>query len=289
LSRALGRHQLLTALALALGAVGLLFASTLLAGPERLSIARPGGDFYRVMPHDVMVAVFGGVSAFVLAALVTGLVRFWRDAGERTAAPMPRLALTRALGDAVTLKYLHADGVDCTSAEEVRSPWRRWFHHLTFYGFMLCFASTSVAALYHVGFGWRAPYPYFSLPVVLGTAGGLGLLAGPAGLFFLRRTRDEAILDPAQRGLDASFIVLLLLTSLTGLILLVLRDRAAMPALLLVHLGLVLALFLTLPYGKFVHGMYRTAALVKYASETLRASHDDHGGSRSSRRTHTQT
>jgi citrate/tricarballylate utilization protein len=62
-----------------------------------------------------------------------------------------------------------------------------------------------------------------------------------------------------------------------------------MPALLLVHLGLVLALFLTLPYGKFVHGMYRTAALVKYASETLRASHDDHGGSRSSRRTHTQT
>jgi citrate/tricarballylate utilization protein len=284
LSRAFRRHQLLTALALALGSVGLLFASTLLVGPERLSIARPGGDFYRVVPHDVMVAVFGGVSAFVVAALITGLVRFWRDAGERTAAPMPRLALTRALGDVVTLKYLHANGVDCTSAEEVRSPWRRWFHHLTFYGFMLCFASTSVAALYHVGFGWQAPYAYSSLPVVLGTAGGLGLLAGPAGLFFLRRTRDEAILDPAQGGLDAAFIILLLLTSLTGLVLLALRDRAAMPALLLVHLGLVLALFLTLPYGKFVHGMYRTAALVKYWSETFPSrSHEGHEGSRSNR------
>ena len=27
-------------------------------------------------------------------------------------------------------------------------------------------------------------------------------------------------------------------------------------------------LFLTLPYGKFVHGLYRTAALVKHASES---------------------
>jgi citrate/tricarballylate utilization protein len=40
-----------------------------------------------------------------------------------------------------------------------------------------------------------------------------------------------------------------------------------MPALLVVHLGIVLALFVTLPYGKFVHGMYRTAALVKFARE----------------------
>jgi citrate/tricarballylate utilization protein len=103
-------------------------------------------------------------------------------------------------------------------------------------------------------------------------------------LFFLRRTRDEAILDPAQGGLDAAFIILLLLTSLTGLVLLALRDRAAMPALLLVHLGLVLALFLTLPYGKFVHGMYRTAALVKYGSETFPSrSHEGHEGSRSNR------
>jgi citrate/tricarballylate utilization protein len=40
-----------------------------------------------------------------------------------------------------------------------------------------------------------------------------------------------------------------------------------MVALLVVHLGLVLALFLTLPFGKFVHGLYRAAALVQYARE----------------------
>jgi citrate/tricarballylate utilization protein len=40
-----------------------------------------------------------------------------------------------------------------------------------------------------------------------------------------------------------------------------------MPTLLLVHLGVVLALFVALPYGKFVHGLYRLLALVKDAAE----------------------
>ncbi len=37
--------------------------------------------------------------------------------------------------------------------------------------------------------------------------------------------------------------------------------------LLAVHLGFVMGLFLVLPYGKFVHGLRRTAALVPNASE----------------------
>ncbi len=61
------------------------------------------------------------------------------------------------------------------------------------------------------------------------------------------------------------------LTSLTGFLLLALRERAVMSAVLVVHLGAVLALFVTLPYGKFVHGIYRTAALIHYAMESRRA------------------
>jgi len=47
---------------------------------------------------------------------------------------------------------------------------------------MLCFASTCVATLYHYAFKLEAPYALTSLPVVLGSVGGLGLLGGPAGL-----------------------------------------------------------------------------------------------------------
>jgi citrate/tricarballylate utilization protein len=43
-----------------------------------------------------------------------------------------------------------------------------------------------------------------------------------------------------------------------------------MPSALIIHLGSVLALFVSLPYGKFVHAIYRSAALVKYALERRR-------------------
>jgi citrate/tricarballylate utilization protein len=135
-------------------------------------------------------------------------------------------------------------------------------HHCTFYGFLLCAASTSVAAIYHSVFGWLAPYAYASLPVVLGTIGGVGLVVGSLGLWILRRRRDPDLGDAAQQGMDESFLALLFLTSITGLALLVLRHQPVMPALLVVHLGTVLALFVTLPYGKFVHGLYRVAALI---------------------------
>ena len=101
-------------------------------------------------------------------------------------------------------------------------------------------------------------------------AGGAGLLVGPAGLLLVRGQRDPALGDPGQRGLDESFIALLFLTSLTGFLLLGLRERAVMSTVLVVHLGVVLALFVTLPYGKFVHGFYRTAALIQYAIEIRR-------------------
>src|SRR5204863_8095348 len=116
--------------------------------------------------------------------------------------------------------------------------------------------------------GWRAPYGYASAPVLFGTIGGVALLVGPAGLLGLRRRRDPELADSAQTGLDLSFILLLFASSITGLVLLVLGERAAMGPLLLLHLSCVLTLFVTLPYGKFVHGLYRTAALLKSALET---------------------
>jgi citrate/tricarballylate utilization protein len=267
--RALGgafrRHGVATSLALAAALSGAMLAAAWALNPAAL--LRPGdaADFYRVVPHAVMVSVFGAVGLFVLAALAIGAERFRRGIGRR---PASRPGASRAaLRDALTLRHLHATGVDCTSAEERRTPWRRLFHHLTFYGFALCFASTTVAAIYHTFLGWVAPHGFTSLPVVLGTAGGIGLLVGPAGLLALRRRRDPALGDPAQAGLDEGFIALLWLTSATGMALLVLRHEPIMGLLLVVHLGVVLALFVTLPYGKFVHGVYRAVALFKYARE----------------------
>jgi len=280
LGAAFRHHGVATALGLVAALTALMFVFTWRMNPA--GFQQVGGNFYAVVPHGVMVSLFGGVSIFVLAALGMGLRGFWREVqagpafatarldGRVGAARLSVADARRALRDALTLRHLHTTGVDCTSAEDTRLPWRRWFHHCTLYGFMLCFASTSVAAVYHVVFGWHAPHDYASLPVLLGTVGGLGLLVGPAGLLTVRRQRDPDLGDVDQKGLDEAFIVLLWLTSFTGMVLLVMRENAVMSVLLIVHLGAVLALFLTLPYGKFVHGIYRTAALLKYAVESRR-------------------
>jgi citrate/tricarballylate utilization protein len=73
--------------------------------------------------------------------------------------------------------------------------------------------------------------------------------------------------DAAQKPMDLGFIALLFFTSLSGLGLWLGRDSAALPALLAIHLGVVMALFATLPYGKFAHGIFRTAALLRFAVE----------------------
>ena len=233
-------------------------------------ISKPGvvGQFYSVISHRTMVAVFGAAAFLVLVAVLMSLMRFLQESAEGGAS---LFALAQGLKDALQLTYLHGGGQGCTYPREQRSLARWWFHQFTLYGFLLCFASTSVAAVYHYALGRRAPYEYFSLPVVLGTLGGVGLLIGPAGLFYLKQRQDSATRDSNQDGMDFTFIALLFFTSATGILLLALRETLAMPQLLAIHLGSVLALFLTLPYGKFVHAIYRSAALVRYALERSRA------------------
>jgi citrate/tricarballylate utilization protein len=105
------------------------------------------------------------------------------------------------------------------------------------------------------------------VPVVLGTLGGIGLLIGPAGLLAERCKRDPALVDSARTGMDVAFLAMLFMTGLSGIALLLWRDSFAMGPLLALHLGVVFSLFITMPYGKFVHGIYRYVALVRYARE----------------------
>ena len=253
--------------ALAAGLALFLVLGVLMNGGFGGSGASAG--FYAVFPHNLMAAMFGVVFLFAALALGLGAARFWREVSP--GAPVdgtPLQAAADAAGNALTLKYLdggHGDG--CNEEDDRYTLARKRFHHATFYGFMLCFAATCVATLYHYVLSEEAPYPFWSLPVLLGTLGGIGLVVGPLGLLWLNLVRDPVKSDDAQRAMDRGFIALLLLTSLSGLALLGWRASAAMPVLLAVHLGIVMALFATLPYGKFAHAVYRCAALLKFAIE----------------------
>ena len=256
-----------TVLALALA----LFLALGAAATGRLFEARTEASaFYAVFPHGQLVAMFLPVFAFAVLALGLGVRRFWRGVGEEPAT-LP--AASEAARNTLTLKYLdggHGDG--CNETDDRFTLNRRHFHHLTFYGFMLCFLSTSVATLYHYLLGLPAPYGWTSLPKLLGILGGVMLAAGAAGLLALRMRRHALQRAPEQRPMDVGFIGLLLLIAVSGLGLMLSHGTSLLTPTLCVHLGAVMALFLTMPYGKFAHGVFRSAALMKWSLERRRPS-----------------
>ena len=272
LGAAFERNGLFVSLATALSLAFLIAFTAWHADPARFFSAWSDaqGSFYAVMPHGVMAGLFGAVFGFVLLSFAASFVRFWPETGEAVGEFVNRVSFGAATADASSLRYLDGGGDGCTYPDASPSFARRNFHHLSFYGFMACFAATVVGTIYHYVFGWRAPYPFYSLPVILGTLGGLGLLVGPAGLLWLRARRDPALVDRSQDGMDVGFLALLFLTSATGLALLALRETGAMGMMLALHLGFVMAFFLTMPYGKFVHALYRFAALVRFHIERRR-------------------
>jgi citrate/tricarballylate utilization protein len=231
------------------------------------------GAFYKLMPHNAMAALFGAAFLYSIVALIMGIRAFWRDIGEPVGMKTDAASIWQAIRDAGELRYLDGGGVGCFNEDDRPTDRRKLYHHFTFYGFGLCFASTSVATLYHYLFAREAPYPWWDLPVVLGTLGGIGLLIGPIGLLAERWKRDPVLVDDTRYGMDVAFIVMLFLASLTGMALLILRATPAMGPLLALHLGVVFALFITMPYGKFVHGIYRFVALVRYARERRMMGH----------------
>jgi citrate/tricarballylate utilization protein len=224
------------------------------------------GNFYKLFPHNLLVGMFLPVFGWAVLALGIGVTRFLREVVPATSrqSPSPK-DFSGAAQDALTLTYLDGGhGAGCNNEDDAFTLNRRRAHHLTFYGFMLCFASTSLGTVYHYVFGWMAPYDLPSLPKLLGAVGGLMLLLGTAQLFYLKWQRHPLHGDSAQAPMDYGFIALLFLTSLTGLLLWWLRGTDALALMLAIHLGVVMALFATLPYGKFAHGVFRSAALLRF-------------------------
>ncbi|MGO3746511.1 MAG: tricarballylate utilization 4Fe-4S protein TcuB, partial [Alcaligenes aquatilis] len=261
------RNGLVMSIALTLGLA--LFLILALALKGTLWDAALAGDFYNLFPHNLLVGMFAPVFLFAVFALGKGVHGFWTEITPATSgAPVSGIATAEATHSVLKLKYLDGGhGKGCHNEDDAYTLSRRRFHHLTFYGFMLCFAATSLGTIYHYLFDMVAPYDFPSLPKLLGSVGGVSLCIGTAGLGYLNVRRDPAQGDQQQKPMDLGFIALLFLISASGLALWLARSTPAMGLLLCLHLGAVMALFATLPYGKFAHGIFRSASLLRHAIE----------------------
>ena len=199
-------------------------------------------------------------------ACVMSLTRYWRDIGAdgpRTGAPVGQ-ALARRLHLEISgrrRRRLHQRGraaVAARGASTTTSP-----------STASCSASPrprsprSITTL----FGWHAPYR------VVRACRSCSARSAASGCWSVRRAARAAAgairswATPRSAAWTRPSSPCCSSPASPGWLLLVLRDTAAWGCCWRVHLGVVLALFLTLPYGKFVHGLYRFLALVKYAGE----------------------
>ena len=188
------------------------------------------GNFYAVFPHNLLVgAVRRRCSLFAVLALGDGRARA-SGATRRPAAGVSRRRGRR--GDARRAapevpRRRPRRGLQRRGRRASRCA-RRRFHHFTFYGFMLCFAATCVATLYHYAARLaRALSAAPACPAARASSAASACWSGPAGLLWLNLRRHPLHGDAAQRPMDRGFIALLFLTSATGLALAGLaRQRA---------------------------------------------------------------
>jgi citrate/tricarballylate utilization protein len=246
-----------------------------LGGPARLVTRFVGaGAFYEVVPYGVLVIVATLMSLYALGVLVAGGIRFWRDTRGTPVEMIGLGALLAATRDAATLRYMGGGGHGCWYPRPRTSEARRVYHSLVFYGFLLDLAATTLAAIYQDLLEQLPPFPLLSPPVILGTVGGVMLLVGVVGLLALKAGSDPEAADAQMTGMDVAFLVMLGLSSATGLLLLAVRSTDVMGMALAIHLGVIAGLFLTAPYGKFAHVVYRYGALVRNTIEQARVSHE---------------
>lgn len=256
---------------IALGVVAaalVVVLSLVLVSPDVLFSRQLGpGAFYRIIPYLAMVIPGLALFFYGIGIWARGGLRFWSETTSLLRKPGGVKALTHALTEALGLQYLKGGGPGCYYPEKQPSAVRRVYHSFTFWGFLFCFTATILAAIYQDFFHWLPPYSLSSAPVIFGAVGGVALIIGTSGLIWFKLKSTS---EPAATGastLDYVFLVTLALTALTGLLTLIFRATPALGSLLTLHLALVAALFITAPYGKFVHFVYRSLALVQYNLE----------------------
>jgi citrate/tricarballylate utilization protein len=265
--------------------VGVALLAVVAATEGLGALWRHGGP-YQVIPYPALLVVVLLPTVCSVAVLLRGLALYWREVH----GPLRGLADWRALGTAlaaaVRLRNMRGGGEECYPPADDPSPAglspadpspagpspaRRRLHGAVAGGFAACFGATVSAAFLQDVLGSPPPYPVLSVPVILGTAGGVSMLAGCAGLIALRRRGAPAAPGAGPGIADYGLLFGLGLLALTGLLTLLLRATPAFGLILVIHLATIVVCFAIAPYTRFVHAGYRYLALVADAIEQRRA------------------
>ena len=232
-----------------------------------------GQYFYDAwVPHSLIYIVNFAAVGFVCLALFVSGTKFWKMMGGQQKRSG---SFVGALLGAVTDIALHRKFSKCDRGV----PKRRWGHFMVMWGFVGAAVASGFAVVFLYAdtppFSWFFLLPFFEdigypVPIDhwnkwLANISAVLLVVGGILLFVNRLKRGDKLVGQTT-AFDRFFLWLVLSVIVTGVLTQVFRYTIAEPmvgfAVYVVHLGVVLSLFLTLPYSKFAHIFYRTLAMV---------------------------
>jgi quinone-modifying oxidoreductase, subunit QmoC len=240
--------------------VPILFWLALLGGTGLLHVP-PGFHAYeQLVPHSLIYSVFLPVAGFAMLASFTGGRRLWRALGNGVSRSESFLA---QLGPVALEIATHRRFGECGEAR-----YRRVGHLALFWGFVGAAVTSGllIVAIYVQGesmpLGLGHPYK------ILGNVSAVLLLLGGGILVANRLTQEDRI--GASTAFDWFFNGVVALVILSGVAAELARllagdgtvSAAVAVGVYVVHLGVVTTLFVTFPYSKFAHLVYRTLAMV---------------------------
>jgi len=214
--------------------------------------------------HWVVNSFFALFGVLALFASVLGVLRFlWamKAAGAREGAGPPVKGRVASLLAALGKIVRHDDFASCTAARS-----RLFSHALVLFGFVALTVVTLsvITARFNPLFadGFVYPYGFFSPWKILANLGGGALILGCLWMGIDRLRADKP--TGGSSYADWALIVTLFLVTASGFAVEVLHYVRLEPhrhAVYFVHLVLVFALLVYLPYSKLAHMLYRTVAM----------------------------
>ena len=232
------------------------------------ALAATDGRFHyeHFVPHTLIYITYFSATFFVLLTMFSSGSRYWKMLGANSER---KGSLIGALIPAFIDIGTHKKFATCDRGVFKR----RWGHFLVMWGFIGAAITSGFAVVYlyretvffsWLNLGYSYPVPITHWVKWLGNISAVALVLGGLLLWLNRRSTDDKLVG-VTTAFDRFFLWVVLAVIATGVLTEVARF-VAVPIILacaiyLIHLAIVLTLFLTLPYSKFAHILYRTLAM----------------------------
>jgi len=200
------------------------------------------------------------VYLFVIAVWSIEGLAYWKSINGKYPSRLNIKANYMALKDVFLHRFFRGGGAGCNYPSERAGKARLLAHPLVLFGFIIALLSFLF-------------YPDLSLEIDIAyIIGCLMLFIGTSMLLYMTVVSDRKPSSERMAGLGYPFTIMLNLSGITGVLFISEIGHAFVGLIFAVHMAIIFTVFITAPYGKFMHVIFRYEALLKNRIESMQPS-----------------